>query len=122
MKKISMFVCCVLGSMGLATANISYANMQNNTSGSSVQPGNSGNAPQRNAQFEQAMSECANSVGKDANGGPDQSALTSCLQQKGYSKPENGGNNERMRGGNPPPVQNQQTQGQNQQQGQTLNY
>lgn len=38
MKKVSMFVCCVLGSMGLATANISYANMPNNTSGTSIHP------------------------------------------------------------------------------------
>ena len=93
MKKISMFVCCVLGSMGLATANISYANMQNNTSGSSIQPrtGNSNLPNSRDKDFDKAMQECENTTGKDSHGGPDQSALTSCLQQKGYSKPENGG-------------------------------
>lgn len=45
-----MFVCCVLGSMGLATANISYANMPNNTSGTSIHPrtGDSSDKPKNN--------------------------------------------------------------------------
>lgn len=41
----------------------------------------------RNPEFEAAIQACSNSVAKDSRGGPDRTAMDSCMSAKGFTRP-----------------------------------
>lgn len=41
----------------------------------------------KNTAMEAAMQACAASAGKDASGGPDRTAMDTCMQAKGFTRP-----------------------------------
>ena len=52
----------------------------------------------RNAALDAAISECASSVAKDAQGRPERTAMDACMSAKGFKKPPHHGGGDR-----PPP-------------------
>lgn len=54
-----------------------------------------------NAALDAAMKACAESVAKDAHGGPDHTAMDACLKAKGFTPPAGGPPHEGA--GGPPP-------------------
>lgn len=43
---------------------------------------------EKNAEFEQAMKECFESVDLDDDGHPDRDAMDECMSEKGFEKPD----------------------------------
>lgn len=67
---------------------MSFTTFASTGTSSQMGQGQQGGQPPHNAQIEQALKECADSVAKDSSGKPDRTAFDSCMSAKGFQKPQ----------------------------------